>query len=33
MLEECGLPYRVHRVDLAKGEQRDAVARGMQAAG
>ena len=22
MLEECGLPYRVHRVDLAKGEQR-----------
>lgn len=23
MLEECGLPYRVHRIDLAKGEQRD----------
>jgi len=23
MLEECGLRYRVHRVDLAKGEQRD----------
>jgi GST-like protein len=22
MLEECALPYRVHRVDLAKGEQR-----------
>ena len=22
MLEECGLAYRVHRVDLAKGEQR-----------
>lgn len=22
MLEECGLPYRVHRVDLAQGEQR-----------
>jgi GST-like protein len=22
MLEECGLPYRVHRVDLMKGEQR-----------
>jgi GSH-dependent disulfide-bond oxidoreductase len=21
MLEECGLPYRVHRVDLMKGEQ------------
>ena len=21
-LEECGLPYRVHKVDLAKGEQR-----------
>ena len=25
MLEECELPYRVHRVDLAKGEQRDAA--------
>jgi GST-like protein len=24
ILEECGLPYRVHRVDLAKGEQRSA---------
>jgi GST-like protein len=23
MLEACGLPYRVHVVDLAKGEQRD----------
>jgi GSH-dependent disulfide-bond oxidoreductase len=23
-LEECGLPYRVHAVDLAKGEQRSA---------
>ena len=23
MLEECGLPYRTHVVDLAKGEQRD----------
>ena len=22
ILEECGLPYRVHKVDLAKGEQR-----------
>ena len=22
MLEECGLPYNVHRVDLGKGEQR-----------
>jgi GST-like protein len=22
MLEECGLPYRLHRVDLTKGEQR-----------
>jgi len=22
ILEECGLPYRVHQVDLAKGEQR-----------
>lgn len=22
MLEECGLPYRLHRLDLAKGEQR-----------
>jgi GST-like protein len=22
MLEECGLPYRLHRVDLSKGEQR-----------
>ena len=24
-LEECGLPYRVHAVDLAKGEQRSAA--------
>jgi len=23
MLEECGLPYRVHKVDLFKGEQND----------
>lgn len=23
VLEECGLPYRVHRVDLVKGEQRN----------
>ncbi len=23
MLEECGLPYRVHKVDLFKGEQQD----------
>jgi len=22
MLEECGLPFRIHKVDLAKGEQR-----------
>lgn len=22
MLEECGLPYKVHKIDLAKGEQR-----------
>jgi GST-like protein len=22
MLEECGLPYRAHRIDLGKGEQR-----------
>ena len=21
MLEECGLPYRVHKVDIGKGEQ------------
>jgi len=21
MLEECGLPYRVHRIDISKGEQ------------
>lgn len=21
ILEECGLPYRVHKVDLTKGEQ------------
>ncbi|MBM3355220.1 MAG: glutathione S-transferase family protein, partial [Betaproteobacteria bacterium] len=21
MLEECGLPYRVHPVDIGKGEQ------------
>jgi GST-like protein len=25
MLEECGLPYRVHAVDLARGEQRAAA--------
>jgi GST-like protein len=25
MLEECGLPYRVHKVDLTKGEQRSAA--------
>ncbi len=24
MLEECALPYRVHALDLARGEQRDA---------
>ncbi len=25
MLEECGLPYRVHRVELMKGEQQSAA--------
>src|SRR4030095_15929415 len=24
VLEECGLPYRVHKLDLMKGEQRTA---------
>lgn len=27
MLEECGLPYRLHIVDLARGEQREAAFR------
>ncbi len=23
LLEECGMPYRVHKIDLSKGEQRN----------
>ena len=23
MLEECGLPYRAHKIDITKGEQFD----------
>ena len=33
MLEECGLPYRAHKVDLAKGEQKAAAFRALNPAG
>ena len=33
MLEECGVPYRVHKVDLAKGEQKQEAFLAMNAAG